>query len=62
MESYVRIYEDAAVGNEPRDVEFTAEIPSAGNYSLMIADEGEEGSRSFIRLNERDPDFRGNAP
>lgn len=52
VESYVRIYEDAAVGNEPRDVEFTAEIPSAGNYSLMIADEGEEGSRSFIRLNE----------
>lgn len=52
VETFVKIFEDGSVGNDPQEVEFTADVAAPGNYSLMIADEGEADSRSFIRLNE----------
>lgn len=50
--TYDKVFGDDDVRNEPKEVEFTVPVESAGNYSIVIADEGEGSSRSFIRLNE----------
>ncbi len=52
LSAYTRVYEDPEVGNVAMQAEFAVNISEAGNYSVVIADEGASDSRSFIRLNE----------
>lgn len=50
--SYTEVFRDTEISNEAKEVEFTAAVPSAGNYSFIIADEAPSVSRNRLRLNQ----------
>lgn len=52
ISTYSRVFSDPQVTSTPVEVEFEVPVAEAGNYSIIIADEGATESRSFLRLNE----------
>lgn len=50
--TYTKVYENPSVGRDAALAEFTAPIEESGNYSFVIADEGNPESRTFLRLND----------